>query len=127
LRDIDLDQRFEENERALSMLFESPKAPALSSYDDGAMCFIQASWVVESHGDTTLDSRCALTVRFSDEQIQRYARMDTAQRIVVRERLLEMVRDRLPADGAVPLQGDCAVDLHVDDPLLDVAQRPESY
>lgn len=43
----------------------------MSSYDDGENFFIQASWVVESHRDTTLDARCVLTIRFSEAQIQR--------------------------------------------------------
>ncbi|MGF6920057.1 DUF3022 domain-containing protein [Paraburkholderia sp. 40] len=121
MKDIDLNQRVEEIELALSTLFESPKAPAISSYDDGRTFFIRASWVVESHGDTTLDARCVLTLHFSDSQIQRYARMDTAQRILVRERLGQMVRDRLRAEGGeLPLRGECAEDLHVEDRLLDV-------
>ncbi|MBC8746606.1 hypothetical protein OKW43_007170 [Paraburkholderia sp. WC7.3g] len=121
MKDIDLNQRIEEIELALSTLFESPKAPAISVYDDGRTFFIQASWVTESHGDTTLDARCVLTLHFSESQIQRYAQMDTAQRIVVRERLCQMVRDRLAPGGiALPLQGDRAEDLHVEDRLLDV-------
>ncbi|APA89478.1 DUF3022 domain-containing protein (plasmid) [Paraburkholderia sprentiae WSM5005] len=121
MKDIDLNQRVEEIELALSTLFESPKAPAISGYDDGRTFFIQASWVIESLGDTTLDSRCVLTLHFSESQIQRYAQMDTAQRILVRERLCQMVRDRLPLGGTKPpLQGDCAEDLHVEDRLLDV-------
>ncbi|MGF6638710.1 hypothetical protein OKW38_000843 [Paraburkholderia sp. MM5496-R1] len=121
MKDIDLNQRVEEIELALSTLFESPKAPAISSYDDGRTFFIQASWVVESHGDTTLDARCVLTLHFSDSQIQRYAQMDTAQRILVRERLCQMVRDRpRPEGGELPLRGECAEDLQVEDRLLDV-------
>lgn len=125
MKDIDLNQRIEEIELALATLFESPKAPAISSYDDGRTFFIQASWVIESHGDTTLDSRCVLTIRFSDAQIQRYARMDTAQRIVVRERLCRMVRERVSAGGTEPpTQGDCAEELTVDDRLLHFDDSP---
>ncbi|MEM5297351.1 DUF3022 domain-containing protein [Burkholderia sp. JPY481] len=121
MKDIDLNQRIEEIELALSTLFESPKAPAISGYDDGRNFLIQASWVIESHGDTTLDARCVLTLHFSAAQIQRYARMDTAQRVLVRERLCRMVRDHFPAEGKeLPLQGECAEDLHVEDRLLDV-------
>ena len=128
MKDIDLGQRVEEIELALSTLVESPKAPAISSYDDGATVFIQVSWVIESHRDTTLDSRCVLTLRFSESQIQRYAQMDTAQRIVVRERLCQMVRDRSPRDNAtLPLQGECAEDLQVDDSLLEIHDPDTSY
>ncbi|AJZ56601.1 hypothetical protein OI25_7744 [Paraburkholderia fungorum] len=128
MKDIDLNQRVEEIELALSTLFESPKAPAISSYDDGETFFIQASWVIESHRDTTLDARCVLTVRFSEAQIQRYAQMDTAQRIHVRERLCQTVRNRLPSVGAEqPLKGDCAEDLQVDDRLLEFDDPTGSY
>ena len=121
MKDIDLNQRVEEIELALSTLFESPKAPAISSYDDGQTFFIQASWVIESHADTTLDSRCVLTIRFSDAQIRRYVLMDTAQRVRVRDRLCKMVRDRLgPGGTELSLQGDCAEDLRVEDRLLDL-------
>ncbi|MEX3898374.1 DUF3022 domain-containing protein [Paraburkholderia sp. JPY432] len=121
MKDIDLNQRIEEIELALSTLFESPKAPAISGYDDGRNFLIQASWVIESHGDTTLDARCVLTLHFSASQIERYAQMDTAQRILVRERLCRMVRDHLRAEGReLSLQGECAEDLHVEDRLLDV-------
>lgn len=128
MKDIDMSQRMEEIELALSTIFESPKAPAISSYDDGATCFIQVSWVVESHADTTLDSRCVLTVRFTRPQIQRYAEMDTAQRIIVRERVVQMVRGRLPVGaGAAPQQGECAEDLQVDDSLLHFEEPRDLY
>lgn len=120
MKDIDLNQRVEEIELALSTLFESRKAPAISSYDDGATFFIQVSWVIESHADTTLDARCVLTIRFSESQIQRYAQLDTAKRILVRERLVQMVRSRLPLGGTEPpVEGECAEDLQVDDRLLE--------
>jgi hypothetical protein len=125
MKEIDMSQRIEEIELALSTIFESPKAPAISSYDDGATCFIQASWVIESHADTTLDSRCVLTIRFTRTQIQRYAEMNTAQRIVVRDRMLQMVKRRLPLESAdaslqTPSQGDCAEELQMDDRLFEV-------
>ncbi len=128
MKDIDVNQRVEEIELALSTLFESPKAPAISSYDDGTTFFIQVSWVTESHGDTTLDARCVLTMRFSESQIQRYAQLDTAKRILVRERLIKMVRSRLPLAGTEPpLDGECAEDLQVDDRLLEFDEPLNPY
>jgi hypothetical protein len=128
MKDIDVNQRVEEIEMALSTLFESPKAPAISSYDDGATFFIQVSWVTESHGDTTLDARCVLTVRFSESQMQRYTQMDTAKRILVRERLVQMVRSRLPFKGTEPpFDGECAEDLQVGDQLLEFAEPLNPY
>jgi hypothetical protein len=128
MKDIDVNQRVEEIELALSTLFESPKAPAISSYDDGTTFFIQVSWVTESHGDTTLDARCVLTIRFPESQIQRYAQLDTAKRILVRERLVKMVRSRLPLAGTEPpLDGECAEDLQVDDRLLEFDEPLNPY
>jgi hypothetical protein len=128
MKDIDVNQRVEEIELALSTLFESPKAPAISSYDDGTTFFIQVSWVTESHGDTTLDARCVLTIRFPESQIQRYAQLDTAKRILVRERLVKMVRSRLPLAGTEPpLDGECAEDLQVDDRLLEFDEPLDPY
>lgn len=128
MKDIDVNQRVEEIELALSTLFESPKAPAISSCDDGTTFFIQVSWVTESHGDTTLDARCVLTIRFSESQIQRYAQLDTAKRILVRERLIKMVRSRLPLAGTEPpLDGECAEDLQVDDRLLEFDEPLNPY
>jgi hypothetical protein len=128
MKDIDVNQRVEEIELALSTLFESPKAPAISSYDDGTTFFIQVSWVTESHGDTTLDARCVLTIRFSESQIQRYAQLDTAKRILMRERLIKMVRSRLPLAGTEPpLDGECAEELQVDDRLLEFDEPLNPY
>lgn len=128
MKDIDMSQRMEELELALSAIFESPKAPAISSYDDGATCYIQASWVIESHGDTTLDSRCVLTIRFTEAQMQRYAAMDTARRIIVRERMVQRVRERLPTgNGTAPLQGECAEDLQMEDSLLEFEEPPSGF
>ena len=128
MKDIDVNQRVEEIELALSTLFESPKTPAISSYDDGTTFFIQVSWVTESHGDTTLDARCVITIRFSEFQIQRYAQLDTAKRILVRERLVKMVRCRLPLAGTQPpLDGECAEDLQVDDRLLEFDEPLNPY
>ncbi|ASL48939.1 hypothetical protein bAD24_p01200 (plasmid) [Burkholderia sp. AD24] len=101
MKEIGMSQRIEEIELALSTLLESPKTPAICSYDDEA-CFIQASRVIESHTDTTLDSRCELLVRFATRQLRRYAEMDTAQRIVVRDRLIQMVRGRFPLENGAP-------------------------
>lgn len=124
MEEIDLEQRAEEIELTLAGLFDSPKQPAISSYDDGSNFFVQSSWVVESHGDTTLDSRCVLTLRLTTAQFHRYAHMDTAKRIIVRERLSRMVRERLPLNGApASMQEACSAELTVDDRILQVDQQ----
>ncbi|CAB3796105.1 DUF3022 domain-containing protein [Paraburkholderia fynbosensis] len=125
MNQIDLPQRIEEIELALSEVFESAKAAAVSSYDEGSVFFIHLSWVVESHRDASLDARCAITVRFSRQQIDRYAALDTSSRAVVRDRLCELVRARFSEQqDPPPLQGACSVELDVDDALLDIPDAP---
>ncbi|RFU48446.1 DUF3022 domain-containing protein [Paraburkholderia sp. DHOC27] len=125
MSDIDLGQRVEEIEHALSNLFDSPKNPAVSSYDEESAFYIQVSWVVESHRDTTLDSRCVVTIRFTPAQIQRYAQTDTAKRLVIRERLCDKVREQVSAQQSAPsTSDDCATEFTVDDALLDVTDPP---
>lgn len=122
MNDIDLSQRAEEIELALAGLFESPKSPAISSYDEGTAFFVQVSWVVQSRGDTTLDKRCVVTIRFTPQQFQGYAHMNTAGRIVVRKRLCEKVRAQVSVQQEQPsANGDCSAEMTVDDALFDVA------
>ncbi|HYS68478.1 MAG TPA: DUF3022 domain-containing protein [Paraburkholderia sp.] len=124
----ELEQRIEEIELALAGIFESPKAPGVSSYDEGTRLFIQLSWVVESHRDTSLDARCVVTIAFSKPQISRYAAMDTVQRKAFQERLSAWVRAQFGERQSPPeLQGDCAVELDAHDGLFDVPQAPPSY
>lgn len=125
MSEIDMSQRIEEIELALSTLFESPKTPAVSSYEEATIVFVQISWVVESHRDTTLDARCGVTVRFSPGQMSRYAAMDTAKRIVVRERLRDEVRSQFSAQQYPPtVAGDCAVEVAVEDALFEFEDPP---
>jgi hypothetical protein len=115
----ELDQRVEEIELALRGFFESPKAPAISSYDEGTRLFIQISWVVDSHRDSTLDARCAVTLAFTYAQFERYAEADTAYRKGFQERLGEWVRKQFNERQNPPaLQGDCAVEVDVPDDLF---------
>lgn len=125
MSEIDISQRIEEIELAMSTLFESPKAAAVSSYDEGTAFFIQLSWVVDSRRDTTLDARCVVTMRFLPGQLNRYAELDTAKRIVVRERLCDKVRRQFSAQQSPPaLQGDCAVEVVMEDALFAVEDAP---
>jgi hypothetical protein len=84
---VDREQRIEGIDLALAGLFASPKAPTVHCYAEGPSVYFQLSWVTESKGDTSLDSRCVIAVRFSEQQIDRYAAMDTAKRHVFRDRL----------------------------------------
>jgi hypothetical protein len=125
---IDREQRIEEIELGLAGLFASPKAPSVHCYEDGSRLHFQLSWVVESKGDTSLDSRCVIAVRFAEPQIDRYAAMDTAQRRAFRDRLGAFVRQRFDEQyNPPPLEGDCSIELDVDDTLLDVQDIGNSY
>ena len=127
MNQIDLPQRIEEIELALAETFESQKAPTVVAYDDASGFFIQLSWVVESHRDTSLDARCVVTIRFSDQQIHRYASMETAKRKAFRDRLCASVMERFTEQQNPPtLQGDCAVEMNVKDALLEMPEPPYS-
>jgi len=128
MRPIDREQRIEEIELGLAGLFVSPKAPSVHCYEEGSRLHFQLSWVVESKRDTSLDSRCVIAVRFAEPQIDRYAAMDTAQRRAFRDGLGAFIRQcfneryRPP-----PLEGDCSIELDVDDRLLEVQDIGNSY
>ncbi|WP_144159459.1 DUF3022 domain-containing protein [Paraburkholderia sp. BCC1885] len=118
-------QRIEELELAVAGIFESPKAPTISVTDEESVLYLQISWVIKSDADTTLDSRCVCTIRFTGAQIDRYAAMDTAQRLHVQQRLKELARERFAAANAAgSLQDDCALEFAAGDDLLDVPDEP---
>lgn len=120
---FDFDQRVEEIQLAVADIFESPKRPEVSLVDEGETVMIQLSWVVESHRDTTLDARCAATLRFSRAQLDRYAAMDTARRRVVQQRIRERVRERFEARQQPPAeQGACSVEIDIDDSEFETSE-----
>lgn len=122
---IDLQQRTEEIQLALASLFDTPKAPASSSYDEGDTVYLQLSWVVESTGDTTLDARCVVTLRLSRAQIERYAALDTSKRLTVQERLRTLVQRRFNEDRRASAQPNaCSVEIAADDALFVVPDEP---
>lgn len=119
MNEPDFEQRVEEIELALAALFDSPKTPAISSYDDGTRVFVQISWVVDSRGDTTLDVRCVVTVVFSDTQFKRYATLDMAHRKAFQTRLAIWVRQCFVERQDTPaLQDDCALEVSIPDELF---------
>lgn len=112
MKSFDFDQRLEEIELALTDVFPSPKEPSVSSLDEGETVYVQLSWVVESHRDTTLDARCSVTLRFAREQLDRYAHLDTRERREVQDRIRTRVRERFDTVQAPPsVQGECALEL----------------
>jgi len=122
---LDLSQRIEEIQLALAGLFDTPKAPASSSYDEGDVIYLQLSWVVESTRDTTLDARCVATLRLSRAQIERYAALETSKRLAIQERLRTLVRRHFDEEqNAHEREGACSIELAVDDALFDVPDDP---
>ena len=122
---LDLSQRIEEIQLALAGLFDTPKAPASSSYDEGDVIYLQLSWVVESTRDTTLDARCVATLRLSRAQIERYAALETSKRLAIQERLRTLVRRHFDEEQNPPArEGACSIELAVDDALFDVPDDP---
>jgi hypothetical protein len=125
MRETDRQQRIEEIELALASAVESPKSPSVITYDEGATFYMQLAWVQQSHGDTSLDTRCAATLRFSQAQINRYAAMDTIKRRTIQERLKATVQTRFAElKSSSPNQNDCALEVNVDDSLFDVPEEP---
>ncbi|PRY04518.1 DUF3022 domain-containing protein [Paraburkholderia sp. BL25I1N1] len=128
MRPIDREQRIEEIELGLAGVFASPKVPSVKCYEERSHVQFQLSWVVESERDTSLDSRCAIAIRFTEPQIDRYAAMDTAQRRAIRDRLGTFVRQRFDEQyKRPPVEGDCSIELDVDDALLDTQDNGSSY
>ncbi|WP_025597411.1 hypothetical protein [Burkholderia sp. WSM2230] len=127
MRKTDTQQRIEEIELTLARSFESPKSPAVLTYDEGDTLYIQLSWVLESHRDTSLDARCVVTLRFSHTQIDVYSEMDTAKRRLIQQRLKTAVQERFGELQSPPgRHGDCAVEMNVDDRLFDIPDEPYS-
>ncbi|MEM5326306.1 hypothetical protein VSR34_06810 [Paraburkholderia sp. JHI2823] len=116
MKTYDFEQRLEEIQIALSRLFASPKSPAVSRLYEGNAVILHLSWVVESHRDTTLDSRCAATIHATRAQIERYAGLDTAQRRTIQQRIGRRVRSGYDAGRrASPRNEACAFDITLDD------------
>jgi hypothetical protein len=122
---FDFEQRVEEIQLALAGIFESPKRPTVSLVDEGDTVILQLSWVVQSQRDTTLDSRCAATVRFSREQLDHYAALDTKRRRMIQQRISDRVHERFAASQTPPaIHGDCAVEIDLDDAVFET---PEGF
>ncbi|SAK65897.1 hypothetical protein AWB76_03727 [Caballeronia temeraria] len=121
MKSADQIQRMEELQQALSDAFEGPKNPAVGALDDGDDVVANVSWVVETGRDTTLDSRCSASVRFAARQIERYAAMDTAQRIIVQDRMITRVRDAFDNSRAGRTDAnECSLAILADDDWFDV-------
>lgn len=97
------------------------------TYDEGVTLYMQLSWVVETHGNTSFDAGCVVTLRFSHTQIDFYSEMDTAKRRLTQQRLKAAVQKRFgELQNPAARHGDCAVEMNVDDSLLDMPDEPYS-
>lgn len=117
-KDIDVPQRIEELELSLADLFDSVKAPNVSSIDEGERQYLRVSWVSATHGDTTLDERCAVTVRFDRAQLTHYTHMPPQARERFRARLGAAVLDSFHDVHQHEHGDDCSADYVVADALF---------
>ncbi|MDR5780693.1 hypothetical protein QCE63_14820 [Caballeronia sp. LZ065] len=120
MRITDYDQRVEELQLAMSDAFESRKTPAVSVLDEEDSVVINVSWVTESGRDTTLDSRCSASVRFTTAQLERYSSVDIGRRKILQGRVAEGLRQAFARSGsAQPEPGACSLELRADDAWFD--------
>ncbi|MCG5072323.1 DUF3022 domain-containing protein [Paraburkholderia tagetis] len=119
MKTFDFDQRLEEIQMSLANLFDSPKASTVSRLEEGDTVVVHLSWVVESKRDSTLDARCAATIRATRAQLERYADLDTAQRRTIQQRIRQRVRTQFE-ERQDPNQpgGACAFDVELDDAIF---------
>lgn len=119
MKKFDFDQRLEEIQIALANLFDSPKTSTVSLLEEGDTVTVHLSWVVESHGDSTLDARCAATIRATRAQLEGYAALDTVQRRTIQQRIRQRVRTRFEEceDPAKPGSA-CSFDVALDDAIF---------
>ncbi|MDR5815165.1 hypothetical protein QCE62_16405 [Caballeronia sp. LZ033] len=116
MRITDYDQRVEELQLAISSAFESRKTPAVSVLDEEASVVINVSWVTESGRDTTLDSRCSASVRFTTAQLERYSSVDIGRRKIIQGRVVEGLRQAFAQSGGTQsAPGACSLELRADD------------
>jgi len=119
MKTFDFKQRLEEIQIALSHLFDSPKTSTVSLLEEGDSVIVHLTWVVESHRDSTLDARCAATIRATRVQLESYAGLDTAQRRTIQQRIRQRVRTRFE-ESRDPTQpgGACTFDVVLDDAIF---------
>ncbi|MFC5430547.1 DUF3022 domain-containing protein [Paraburkholderia denitrificans] len=124
MKSFNFEQRVEEIQLSLAHLFESLKSPAVSVIDEGDRVFLHLTWVVESSRDSTLDARCAATIEATRAQLERYARLDTAQRRAIQQRIGALVRKRFDASRNRPQEsGECAIEIALGDAIFETGSN----
>lgn len=117
--DIDVLQRMQELEMLLFGAFEAVKRPNVTSSVEEKRVFLQVSWVHASNADSSLDSRCALTVVLTRQQLERYAHMNANARDVFRQQLQTEAIGYFDRQHAKQSSNNCSVEYEVPDTLLE--------
>jgi hypothetical protein len=118
-------QRVAELEHALANGFPSQSTVVVHADDASGALTIQVSWVREPTDESAREWRCAVDLRFAPDVIDRYAALDTADRLRMRTHLCDIARraidERKPRveDAAI----DCSVALDVTAAEVDAALR----
>jgi Protein of unknown function (DUF3022) len=107
--EIDTQQRINEIESMMVSAFSSVKSPQVRTYDDQDSLKLQLTWVTESHGDSTLDSRCVATLQIGHAQLARYEAMPASERATVRRRIDESLHAHAKQALASPER--CSMDI----------------
>jgi hypothetical protein len=112
-----------EIEHALSKAFANPSTALTHTTDSSGTLTIVISWVVAAGPMNILDERCMLSLALEPDVLGRYASLDTAARLRVRDALRATAKDKVRAH--VPRGGceitDCHFTIHVDASMVDDA------
>ncbi|WP_250520151.1 MULTISPECIES: DUF3022 domain-containing protein [unclassified Caballeronia] len=121
----DQDQRVEELQVALSRAFDARKTPFVGVVDEGDDIVINVSWAIETGRDTTLDARCSVVLRIAARQFERYGAMDTAQRLIVQDRVIAHVRCAFDQSRSGQANAnECSLELRAADDWFDTPDTP---
>ncbi|HDR9808657.1 MULTISPECIES: DUF3022 domain-containing protein [Burkholderia] len=111
----DRSQRVAELEHALAISFPSQSTVVVHADDASGRLTINVSWVRVPSDEDARQWRCSVDMRFDADVIERYATLDTADRLRVRTQLCD--RARRAVDEHKPRVEDAAIECNV---ALDV-------
>ncbi|MFC0401561.1 DUF3022 domain-containing protein [Paraburkholderia rhizosphaerae] len=120
---IDMQQRVNELEHALSRRFASASTSVTHVADSAGRLTLQVSWIASAAQMNILDARCALSVVLAPRVLGRYASMNTATRVRARERLSGIAGDVARDAQRDGHSGECNATLDVSEPMLEEAAR----
>ncbi|RQV24624.1 DUF3022 domain-containing protein [Burkholderia cenocepacia] len=111
----DRSQRVAELEHAFAIGFPSQSTVVVHADDASGRLTIHVSWVRVPSDEDAREWRCTVDMRFDADVIERYATLDTADRLRVRTQLCD--RARRAVDEHKPRVEDAAIECNV---ALDV-------